>query len=376
MQFIDLQMQYDALKHEIDQSIQNVLVRASFIMGQEVKELEQKLAEYVGVEHCVTCGNGTDALSLAMMAYGIKEGDAVFVPTFTFYASAETVSLAKATPIFVDIDKDTFNISPEDLEEAIKDVINQGKLKPRAIVAVDLFGLPFDVKRIKEIAERYNLLLIEDGAQGFGGAVKGKKACSLGDIATTSFFPAKPLGCYGDGGAIFTNEDKVRDYIESLRVHGKGKDKYDNVRVGLNSRLDTIQAAVLLPKLKAFENYELEARNKIAKYYNEMLAGIVKTPRIPSDYVSSYAQYSVLFDTRENRDLAETYLKMNNIPTMVYYRVCMHQQTVYKNNISIYRNFENAEYVSNRILNLPMHPYLKKEEIELICKGVKDAIIR
>lgn len=372
MQFIDLQAQYRNLKKEIDDGIHRVLNKSSYIMGEEVKELEYALAKYVDTKHCITCGNGTDALRLVMMAYDIKEGDAVFVPTFTFYASAETVSLAGADPVFVDIDKETFNICSKDLERAIKEVLCEGKLKPRAIVAVDLFGLPFNVEKIKELAKKYNLLLIEDGAQGFGGSVNSKKACSFGDIATTSFFPAKPLGCYGDGGAIFTNEDKVKEYIESLRVHGKGKDKYDNIRVGLNSRLDTIQAAILLPKLKAFKDFELKARNERAKFYSENLDGIIKVPYIPNGYISSYAQYSILFDTQEERDYTEEVLKKQNIPTMVYYKTCMHQQTVYSNNPSIYREFKNAEFVSRRILNLPMHPYLDEQKILKISQEIKN----
>lgn len=378
MQFIDLQRQYVQLKDNIDRAIHNVLDKSNFIMGEEVKELEKKLAEYVGVKHCVTCANGTDALSLVMMAYDIKKGDAVFVPTFTFYASAEVVSLAGATPIFIDIDKQTFNISSVDLEKAIIEVNKKGKLKPKAIIAVDLFGLPFEFNEIKNIAEKYNLLLIEDGAQGFGGTVQGQNSCSLGDIATTSFFPAKPLGCYGDGGAVFTNEDKVCDYLNSLKIHGKGENKYDNVRVGINSRIDTLQAAILIEKLRAFEEIELELRNKAAESYNFLLKEIVQTPYIPEGYISSYAQYSILLKEEEQRNLLQDKLKENNVPTMIYYKKCMHEQTVYRNNPSIYRKFENAEYVSKRILNLPMHPYIQGMEIEQICnviRGVYNEVI-
>lgn len=366
MQFVDLNRQYLKLKEEIDYAIQGVLDSSHYIMGEEVRLLEQQLAEYVGVKHCVTCGSGTDAISLALMAYDIKAGDAVFVPTFTFYASAETVSAKGAIPIFVDIDRDTFNISTVDLERAIIEIEKEGKLKPRAVIAVDLFGLPADFDEINRIAKEHNLLVIEDAAQGFGGSINGKMACSFGDIATTSFFPAKPLGCYGDGGAIFTNEDKVKDYLESLRVHGKGLDKYDNVRIGMNSRLDTIQAAILLVKLKAFREVELRLRNEVAKKYQELLSDIVTVPYIPKGYVSSYAQYSILFDSEEARDQGERELKRNGIPTMIYYKKSMHQQTVYRNNPSIRRNFENAEFVSRRILNLPMHPYLESEEIEVV----------
>ncbi|WP_318485085.1 DegT/DnrJ/EryC1/StrS family aminotransferase, partial [Photobacterium leiognathi] len=249
MQFIDLAAQYQHLKNKIDARIHKVLDHGHYIMGPEVFELEEKLAEYVGVKHAITCANGTDALTLAMMALDIKEGDAVFCPTFTFFATAETIAFASATPVFVDSDENTFNICPIDLEKRIQHVIAEGKLVPKAIVSVDLFGLPANYPEIEKIAEKYNLKLIEDAAQGFGGSINNKKAGSFGDIATTSFFPAKPLGCYGDGGAIFTNNDEYAELIKSYRVHGKGTDKYDNVRVGVNSRLDTIQAAILLEKL-------------------------------------------------------------------------------------------------------------------------------
>ncbi|MEG1931176.1 MAG: DegT/DnrJ/EryC1/StrS aminotransferase family protein [Anaerovorax sp.] len=381
MQFIDLQAQYQNLKGEIDGAVQNVLNNSNYIMGQEVRTLEEKLAEYVGVKHCVTCANGTDALTLAMMAYDLKEGDGVFVPTFTFYASAETISLCGATPIFVDIDRQTFNISLPDLEGAIEDVIEgkyttkEGKpLTPRAIIAVDLFGLPANFAELNNIAEKYNLLVIEDGAQGFGGSVEGKMACSFGDIGTTSFFPAKPLGCYGDGGAVFTNEDKVKAYLESIKVHGKGNDKYDNVRVGLNSRLDTIQAAVLLPKLKAFQEYELQMRNAVAKGYKEGLQDVAVTPLIPDGFVSSFAQYSILLKSEEERDHVQQTLKQANIPTMIYYKKSMHEQTVYRNNPSIYRGFPMAEQTSKVILNLPMHPYLSEEDQGFIIKTIKKAM--
>ena len=371
MQFIDLQKQYQYLKPQIDKAIQKVLDHSHYIMGEEVKLLERQLADYVGVKHCNTCGNGTEALVLAMMAYDIKKGDAVFVPTFTFYASAETISVLGATPVFVDVDERTFNISPVDLESAIVETLQEGKWNPRAIVAVDLFGLPADFEKIHTIAKKYNLLVVEDGAQGFGGAINEKRACSFGDISTTSFFPAKPLGCYGDGGAIFTNEDNVRDYIESVKVHGKGADKYDNVRIGMNSRLDTMQAAILQVKLKALQDFELEQRKNIADKYREYLSDIVKTPFIPRGYFSSYAQYSVLFESEEERNRAEEHLKAQGIPSMIYYKKSMHQQTVYRKNPSIYRNFSNAESVSKRILNLPMHPHLKEEEIQKIENALR-----
>ncbi len=253
MHFIDLESQYKHLKTKIDKRIQGVLNHGHYIMGPEVRELEHALAEYVGVKHAITCANGTDALQLALMALEIGEGDAVFCPTFTFFATAEVIAYANATPVFVDSDERTFNICPKNLEEQITKVIEKGALKPKAIIAVDLFGLPANYVELEKLAAKYDLYLIEDAAQGFGGAINGKKAGGFGDIATTSFFPAKPLGCYGDGGAVFTNDDKLAALIESYRVHGKGSDKYDNVRIGLNSRLDTIQAAILLEKLAEFQ---------------------------------------------------------------------------------------------------------------------------
>lgn len=371
MEFIDLKKQYNQLKEDIDIAISNVLTKANFIMGEEVRQLEKQLAEYVGVKHCISCANGTDALELALISYGIGMGDAVFVPTFTFYASAETVSAVGATPVFVDIHRDTFNIDEVDLENAIQEVLQQGRLIPKAIIAVDLFGLPYNEECVNMIAKKYNMIVIEDAAQGFGGAINGRKACSLGDIATTSFFPAKPLGCYGDGGAIFTNDDGKRELLESIKNHGKGKDKYDNIRIGKNSRLDTIQAAILLCKLNAFKEFELNRRNELREVYDYHLNGIIKTPIIPNGYISSFAQYSILFDTEDQRNKMKNFLYKKGIPTMIYYEKCMHQQTVYIANKSITRKFTNAEWISKTILNLPFHPYLEEEEVINICNLIK-----
>lgn len=287
MQFRDLKEQYRVLKDDIDAAMIKVATDSNFISGQQVIELENELAEYVGVKHCITCGNGTDALTMMMMAWDIKEGDAVFVPDFTFFASGEIVSFEGATPVFYDVRKDTFNADVISLEKAIQAVIEEGKLCPKAIIAVDLFGQPADYLEIERLAKKYNLLVLEDGAQGFGGAIGGRKACSFGDAATTSFFPAKPLGCYGDGGAIFTNDDKVAEYLRSIRVHGKGSYKYDNVRIGWNSRLDTIQAAILQVKLKAFKEYEVDAVNRAAEQYTELLKDVVETPIVQEGMYSS-----------------------------------------------------------------------------------------
>ena len=267
MQFIDLQKQYEILRDKIDARIFNVLKKGHYIGGEEVKELSDTLADYCGTKYCLTCGNGTDALTLAFRCFDVKNGDAVFVPDFTFFASAETPAIEGATCIFVDVNKRTFNLDANKLDEAIAEVVKEGKLTPKIIVAVDLFGQPADYPNIRRVADKYNLPIIEDGAQGFGGSITGKKVCSFGDISTTSFFPAKPVGCYGDGGAIFTDNKDYYDLMCSLAVHGKGSFKYDNVRVGYNSRLDTVQAAVLLEKLNAFQEYELKNRNEIAKKY-------------------------------------------------------------------------------------------------------------
>ena len=309
MEFIDLKTQYAHLKDKIDKNIEKVLNDSHYIMGEEVKELEEKLAKYVGRKYCITCANGTDALTLAMRVLDVKQGDAVFVPTFTFYSSAEVISLEGATPIFVDVDERTFNMDAKKLEKAIEQVKSEGKLNLKAVVAVDLFGQTADFPEIIEIANKYGLKVVEDAAQGFGGSIKGKKACSFGDVSTTSFFPAKPLGCYGDGGAVFTDNDEIYQLLVSLRVHGKGSYKYENVRVGYNSRLDTIQAAILLPKLEAFEQYELEARNKFAKMYDDRLKEVVKTPLVPEGYVSSWAQYTLILESEEQRNTIQAKLK-------------------------------------------------------------------
>ena len=357
MQFIDLQAQYKHLKYRIDMRIQAVLDHGKYIMGPEVFELEERLAEYVGVKHVVSCANGTDALQLALMAIGVRSGDAVFCPTFTFYATAEAPALLGATPVFVDSNEDTFNVCPVHLEQRIKYVLSEGKLNPKAIIAVDLFGLPANYSEIQKISKKYNLKLIEDAAQGFGGSVSGKRAGSFGDIATTSFFPAKPLGCYGDGGALFTDSDELAELLRSYRIHGKGKDKYDNIRVGMNSRLDTIQAAILLEKLAEFP-VELEARNRVASQYEIDLSGKFKTPTVPDGYYSSWAQYTV---QTEGRDAAMLQYHEKGVPTMVYYAKCMHQQTAFLELEGVDCDFPIATRLSENVFSLPMHPYLSIE---------------
>lgn len=373
MQFRDLKQQYQVLKKDIDAAMIEVATNCSFINGHQVKDLEKKLAEYVGVKHCITCGNGTDALTMAMMAWGFKEGDAVFVPDFTFFSSGEIVSHAGATPVFVDVDMDTFNISAESLEKAVKKTLDEGSLKPQAVVAVDLFGLPADFAAVRAVADKYGLKVLEDGAQGFGGNIEGKVACSFGDISTTSFFPAKPLGCYGDGGAVFTDDDEIAALLESIRVHGKGEMKYDNVRIGLNSRLDTIQAAVLDVKLRAFDDYELVDINKVADKYTEKLSALgekVKTPVIPAGFYSSWAQYTIQLSDRKTRDDLQAALKAEGIPSMVYYPKPMHRQEAFAGHAYDDAEFPNTLKLCDTVLSLPMHPYLTDEDIDTVVNVI------
>ena len=393
MEFRDLKKQYQVLKADIDKAMVEVASSAHFIMGAPVKELEQQLADYVGVKHCLACANGTDALTLALKALGIGKGDAVFVPDFTFFSTAEVVSLEGATPVFVDIDPRTFNMDAKSLEEAVRCVLDQMTLRPKAIIAVDLFGLLANYDAIREIAKKEGLFVIEDGAQGFGGYVRKPKvdgngydiqrACSFGDIATTSFFPAKPLGCYGDGGAVFTNNDQWAALIDSYRVHGKGSYKYDNVRIGLNSRLDTLQAAILQIKLKAFKEYELTDVNKAADYYTQLINGMTKfikkeiqitTPYIPRNYTSSWAQYTIKLSVPSgngtfNREALQAKLKAKGVPSMVYYPTPMSKQTAFKE-VHQYVLTPNAQQISDCVLSLPMHPYITREEIRFVAESL------
>lgn len=372
MEFRDLRAQYKQYQKEINQAIHEVLNSSTFIGGKVVDGLEQQLAEYVGVKHCISCANGTEAMTLVLMAWDVKEGDAVFVPDFTFFSTGEVVAFRGGTPVFVDVDRDTFNIDTMKLEKAIQETLEEGKLNPRVIIPVDLFGLPANYPEIERIAQKYNLLVLEDGAQGFGGSINGKKACSFGDVATTSFFPAKPLGCYGDGGAIFTDDDDLAELIRSLKVHGKGMNKYDNVRIGVNSRLDTIQAAILKIKLKAFNNHELDDVNRISKLYTERLSGIVETPFIPEGYVSSFAQYTVKLQNREMRDLLQSKLRDQGIPSMVYYTKPMHKQDAFSDFRYNEIDYKVTDNLCDVVLSLPMHPYLTEEDIYMVCKAIKN----
>lgn len=370
MEFRDLKVQYKNNKKAIDSAIEKVLHSGNFIGGESVNQLEQELADYVRVRHCITCANGTDALQLALMVWGVGAGDAVFVPDFTFFSSAEVISCVGAAPVFVDVQYDTFNISVSKLEESIENVLKEGKLTPKVIVAVDLFGQPADFLEIKKIADKYKLFILEDAAQGFGGMIGGKRACSFGDISTTSFFPAKPLGCYGDGGAIFTDDDEWSDLLRSFKVHGKGTDKYDNVRIGMNSRLDTLQAAVLIEKLKLFSGHELEECNKVAEQYTRLLSNVVETPIVPEGMISSWAQYTLKLPNQAVRNALMSALKLKNIPSMVYYKKPLHQQEAFAG-VTKYGTFEITEKLCENVLSLPMHPYLSGDDVEEVAQIVK-----
>ncbi|MDD6265655.1 MAG: DegT/DnrJ/EryC1/StrS family aminotransferase [Clostridia bacterium] len=373
MQFRDLGAQYKALKNEIDEGIKNVIESSKFIIGPEVEILEKELANYVGTKHCVSCASGTDALALVLAAWGVGKGDAVFAPDFTFFATVNVAMSAGAAPVLVDIDDRTFNMSPKALEAAIEKTIAEGKLTPKVIIPVDLFGQSADYNAICKIADKYSLRILEDGAQGFGGSINGKRNCSFGNAAATSFFPAKPLGCYGDGGAIFTDDGELDVKLRSLRAQGRSpEDKYDNQDIGINSRLDTLQAAILLPKFHAFENYELDAVNNTAKLYDERLKDLVVTPYIPEGFVSSWAQYTVLLESEEQRNGLQSYLKQNGIPSMIYYPRGMHQQTAVKKYGFDKGDFPNTEKVVKTCLSLPMHPYLTIEQVDEITDKIRE----
>lgn len=372
MEFRDLKRQYETLKEDIDRTVADVVSGGRFIMGPQVAQLEEALAQYVGARHCISCANGTDALQLALMAWGVGPGDAVFVPDFTFFSSAEVVAAVGATPIFVDVCPETFNIDPEDLEHAICETLADGRLTPKVVIGVDLFGLPAQWPEITGIARKYGLMTLEDGAQGFGGGIGGRKACSFGDISTTSFFPAKPLGCYGDGGAVFTDNDEWAELLRSYRVHGKGSCKYDNVRIGMNSRLDTIQAAILQVKFKAFREYELQGINAAAAFYSGQLAGMVGIPAVPEGYTSSWAQYTIRLSDRVSRDGLQASLKARGIPSMVYYPTPMSAQTAFAGIPR--RECPTAAKLCDTVLSLPVSPYITREEQRDVADAIKEYV--
>ena len=375
MQFIDLKAQYRALKAEIDANIQAVLDSSVYIGGPYVKELEQKLAAFVGRKHCITCANGTDALQIAYMVAGVGAGDAVFCPDMTFISSTEPANMFGATSVFCDITPDTYCISPSSLERQIQAVLAEGKLTPKVVVAVDILGNPCDYDAINAICEKYNLLLIEDAAQSFGADYHGKKACAFGKIATTSFFPAKPLGCYGDGGAIFTDDDQMADLIRSICVHGKGPGgKYDNIRVGVNSRLDAIQAAILLPKFHALTEREIDARQTVAKRYNDAFASHFTVPYVAENCVSVWAQYALLAADTAQRDKIVAHLNEKSIPNMIYYPTPQHALPVFREELRYGETFQHANDYCARTFSLPMHPYMEPQEQEQIIAAVLEAL--
>ncbi|MDC0654200.1 DegT/DnrJ/EryC1/StrS family aminotransferase [Candidatus Marinimicrobia bacterium] len=365
MEFIDLKAQQKIIRNNLDSRLTKVLDEGRYILGEEVQELEKKLSHFCGSKHSITCANGTDALVLALMALGIGEGDAVITVPFTYIATIESICLVGATPILVDVYDSTFNMNPELLEDAIKNNSNA-----KAIMAVDLFGLPARYRLINEIAKKYDLKVIGDTAQSFGSSKDGKRAGTFCDITTTSFFPAKPLGCYGDGGAIFTQSDKLCEDLKSLRVHGKGIDKYDNIKIGMNSRLDTMQAAILLEKLNIFDE-EIEKRNEIANLYRDFFAKTdLVCQHIPEGYKSVYAQFSILFTNNEIRNHVQYKLSEKKIPSVVYYGISGHMQTGYKHLNYKAGDFPVSENLSQRILSLPMHPYLEKIQVEEIAESI------
>lgn len=383
--FIDLKAQFKQIEPEVRRRMDAVLEHGKYIMGPEVAELEGQLADYCGVKRCVGCASGTDALLMALMAIGVGPGDAVLTTPFTFIATAEVIALLGATPVFVDIDPVTFNISPVALEKAVQAVkagdagvyplpkaARDGRLKPKAVIPVDLFGLPADYEAIEAIAKEHGLYIIEDAAQSFGAEYKGRKACSLGHVAAASFFPAKPLGCYGDGGAVFTDDDDIAGTLTSIRVHGKGAHKYDNARIGLNARLDTLQAAVLLAKMTVFPG-EMEARRRVAAAYATRLAAIpgVTPPVAPDGCQSAWAQFSTLVD---ERDKVQARLKEKGVPTAVYYPKPLHEQTAFAYLGYATGDMPESESASRRIMSLPMHPYLDEATIAMICEALADAV--
>jgi UDP-2-acetamido-2-deoxy-ribo-hexuluronate aminotransferase len=357
---IDLHKQYRAYKNEIDKQISTVLEDVSFIMGPQVQDLENELAQYTGMKHAIACGSGTDALLLTLMALDIKQGDEIITSPFTFIATTEVISFLGAKPVFVDIRPDTFNISYKDIRKAITP-------KTRAIIAVDMFGQCADYEEINHIAKDHNIPVIEDAAQSFGAKYKGRMACSLADIACTSFFPAKPLGCYGDGGMIFTNNDQIASITKSTRAHGAGNHKYEHIRVGLNSRLDTIQAAILLVKFKHFPQ-EVILRQKIASYYTQYLQSIVQTPVVLSYNESVYAQYNILVS---HRDSIQKVLSEHKIAHAIYYPKPLHLQPVYEHLGYKKGDFPVTESVCERGLAIPMHPFLTHNELDYVIKSLK-----
>ncbi|TWG94752.1 dTDP-4-amino-4,6-dideoxygalactose transaminase [Mesorhizobium sp. J18] len=370
MQFIDLGAQRERIKDRLETAIAKVVAEGRYILGPEVTEFEKRIADYVGVEHAVACANGTDALLIPLMALGVGPGDAVFCPSFTFAATAEVVALAGAAPVFVDIDPDNYNIDPASLEAAIAAVRSEGRFTPKAIIPVDLFGLSADYDAILAIAEREKLFMVEDAAQAIGGERAGVKCGAFGHVAGTSFYPAKPLGCYGDGGAMFTNDGDLAEKLRSIAFHGKGASQYDNVRIGLNSRLDTIQAAILIEKLAILPD-EMDKRQEVARRYSEGLSDVVKVPVIAQHSRSAWAQYAIETD---RRDAVRQRLREEGIPSVVYYEKPLHVQKAYDHYPRTPSGLTVSETLPDRILCLPMHPYLEKGDQDRIIETVRSAV--
>lgn len=370
--FIDLQTQQTFIKQKLDGRWQDILSHGQYIMGPEVFELEEQLKAFTGVHEVISCANGTDALYMGLMAYNIGVGDAVFVPSFTFAATAEVVALIGATPIFVDVQEDTFNMDPKSLEAAILAIKKEGSLKPKAIIPVDLFGQPADHQEIFDLAVQHDLKMIVDAAQSSGALYKGKSTLSYGHMATTSFFPAKPLGCYGDGGAIFTNDSDTAAILRSIRIHGQGATRYQNVRLGLTGRLDTLQAAILLEKLAIFPE-EIKKRQHVADIYNEQLSDSVKTPVLKNDRTSVWAQYTIQVN---NRDPLQKALSEHNIPTMIYYPEPLHTQKPYRDFPKSPTGLDVTEKLAKTVLSLPMHAYVTADHQRIIVEGIRKEALR
>jgi dTDP-4-amino-4,6-dideoxygalactose transaminase len=370
--FIDIAAQRRRLGKSIDEAVARVLNHCQFINGPEVTELEAALAEFSGAKHVVSCASGTDALLMVLMARGVGRGDAVFCPSFTFCATGEAVALTGATPVFVDVDETTFNIDAASLKRGIASAKRLG-LKPVAVIPVDLFGQSADHDAIAAIAAEEGLFVLDDAAQGFGASYKGRRLGTLGLATATSFFPAKPLGCFGDGGAIFTDDAELASALRSIRVHGQGADKYDNVRLGLTARLDTMQAAILIEKLKIFED-EIAARNEVAERYAQGLGNVVRVPRLASGCTSVWAQYTIRLPEGCDRDGFAAALKAQGVPTAIYYPKSMHQQTAYRDFPVADGGLPACERLSNDVISLPMHAYLDEPTQERVIKAVRGAI--
>ena len=368
-QFIDLAAQQKVIRTNLDLAIRQVLDHGQYIMGPEVKEFEADLEEFTGARNAISCANGTDALSLALMAWNVGPGDAVFVPSFTYVATAEAPAQLGATPFFVDVNQSSFNIDPISFKQAVVDAKNIG-LKPAVVIAVDLFGQPADVDAITSIAHSEGIKVLVDAAQSFGAQSKGRSVGIMGDAATTSFFPAKPLGCYGDGGAVFTNDNDLAELISSIRLHGKGSEKYDNVRIGMNSRLDTIQAAILIEKLKIFPN-ELVSRQQVADRYSAGLKDYCKVPQLSSGVTSSWAQYTIVVDDRVG---VQSALKRENIPSVIYYPIPLSKQLGYSKYPKVSSKTQVSEKLALSVLSLPMHPYLKPQNQDVVIEKLVDIL--